>query len=546
MTRYLSETWNDFWNEVYINKKLDEEFIRSFSIQLLINLPLLSKDDLNIENNLSEYISNCDDYLNIGELSKAEETTIVNSMKQLGVKFTSIGKANHDLLSRVYNNNLYKLNQLNVNSMIDSFYGENIENSKEKNYTVIMSEESSHLTKYVKLNKEEYLSNLLAETSIKLRDDLKWYLDIVNDVDLIETIRIEYINKSDVEIPNIIDVEEMQFWKTLLKRNQVVFNEKNLITYYSHYQDDIQTFADFVNYNDEKLNMSILEEHENYSEFLRFVISNNSINDNQYSQIVNTFQRYFPKFDLLGLDTNKISILIKLNIVRMTGYNLKAVRENYLSNLEEFIMRFFDDYIDILVDNDSLVLQEELEKLLLLDLDTTQVTKILDLSEQEISVIDKAFGEKVISLILDKHYDSADLPNLFINYESYNSDIMARIDVLALNHISILKANLENASKALLLTILSQLATYENSEIGLNLFVESIPYLDYHDISRLFITYNLDEFIDFFSFEKKPRLVLEANELNESILTALKLADFIEDYGSAYSGKYFNVRRRKL
>lgn len=546
ITKYLTKEWNDFWNDVYINKRFDDEFIWAFSIQLLINMPHLSELEFNIDHNLSKYISNNNDYLNIHDLSNSDEITIINSIKELGVSFSSIGIANIDLLSKVYKSNLYELSQSNVNLMLNTFYGDDIEVQEEKNYSTVMSQESSQLAKYIASKKEEYLSNLLSQTSIEFCDSMEWYLDIINDENLSETIRIEYINRSQVKILDILDVVETKFWEILLKNNKLVFNENNLYEYYSQNKSDEQTFAEFINSNEEKLNMNTLEDKEDYSEFFGFVVSNNFIDNKKYHQIVNSFLRLYTQFEFEGVIKEKMDILIDSYIVKMTEFNLNSIRKNYSISLNGFILKFFDEYIDILVKTGSLVIQDELEQLLLLDLDITQVNNILELSKKDISVIDKGFNEKVISLILDKLYDTGDLPHLFSKYEDYGNDVKARINILAMNHISVLIENLEHTSKELILNLLNNSFDEANRETGLNLFVESIPYLDYQNITQLFEVFNLTEFIGFFDFEKRKRLVIEANKFNLSILESLKEAGLIYDFNLSYADEWYTVKRKKL
>lgn len=226
-----------------------------------------------------------------------------------------------------------------------------------------MSKNDSNLAKYVTSNKDKYLSYLLEETNVKFSDEIKWYLDIVNDENITKEIREKYLESSKVEIESLIEVQEIDFWNYIISSNQLVFSEINLYNYYLNVAD-FELFASFVNVNAFDLKMyEMLGTEEKYFDFFKFVVGNNYINKDKYNQVVESFSRSFKEFNIKSINEEKIDVLIDLNVIEMNDVNLVFVRENYSNNLLYFIIENFDEYIIVLNENKNKVIQDELEEI---------------------------------------------------------------------------------------------------------------------------------------------------------------------------------------
>lgn len=111
LTRHLIEEWNDFWNDVYLNSRLDAEFVRQFSLEILINGSNLSGINYNIDGNLTKYISQNEEYLDVEDLKNNEEVEIISYLKKHEISFVKMVNANKSLLEKIYSNNLHELTQ---------------------------------------------------------------------------------------------------------------------------------------------------------------------------------------------------------------------------------------------------------------------------------------------------------------------------------------------------------------------------------------------------------------------------------------------------
>lgn len=169
----------------------------------------------------------------------------------------------------------------------------------------------------------------------------------------------------------------------------------------------------------------------------------------------------------------------------------------------------------------------------------------MNLSSKSISIKGKGYKNNVISLILNRNYDENELPYLIEEYERFNIEIKSKINNIVIENIDTLKTNLNIASKHLVLDILNSVYTEMNYEDKVQMFIETFQLFNQEEITDLFETLNLEEYVDFFDFKKRRNMVFEINELNRSILESLKSADLITDYNPIKDKNYYSMKRKK-
>ena len=129
----------------------------------------------------------------------------------------------------------------------------------------------------------------------------------------------------------------------------------------------------------------------------------------------------------------KITILIDTNIIRMTDDNLKYIRENYHNQIFYYIRKSIEKYIDIV--DETLFSREELLEILTWDISDKLKIRLLELSDEEISIIGKNYSPAVCLHILNNNFAKSDLPDLFSSFEQWDNFVREKIFDYAVRHM---------------------------------------------------------------------------------------------------------------
>ena len=232
----------------------------------------------------------------------------------------------------------------------------------------------------------------------------------------------------------------------------------------------------------------------------------------------------YNNFHFAEISKDKITILIDTNIIHMTENNLKFVRLNYHEQLYHFIRANIEEYIEIMTWN--LLEQEELLEILNWDISDEQKIKLLELTDSEISIINKNYSNPVTIHILKKNFDETDLPKLFSSYENWDNSIKDIISNYAANYIDSIIADSNDVSKKLIFDLLHSNKIIRDDKI--NLFISIMPTLNIESIKETFYILNLKNYLKIFESHSRPRFKI--NDENEKLLLSLKENSLIDDY----------------
>lgn len=99
---------------------------------------------------------------------------------------------------------------------------------------------------------------------------------------------------------------------------------------------------------------------------------------------------YYTSFSNTDIEEDKILILIKLNIIRMSDSVLMFMREHYPDQLMPFITHNIDQYTEEVINEENFVLSEMLS-VLEENVDDEYKVKLLEFTSDEISLKQKIF-----------------------------------------------------------------------------------------------------------------------------------------------------------
>ena len=520
----LNITWSDLFNELLTKDNFSDSQIHKYSIYSIY----YSDDDtlelINKDNCLSDYISNKCDYLAIEE---PDIDKLIHGFKLLEVSFSSFDydTIDKDLFNQVYNNSLYDINDENIQLIQKEIL--NVTDTDDiihKNYTTMASHPDSALTQYINQNINEYIDVVIDMCDGRIYDDENVVIDLLNNDDLTLERKLSYITVLETIITNISKIEDNILWTPLLNTDKVQYSESNLMDCFNTL-GLTSTVISYINRCNIDLDFSKYECHEGSKAQLFDSISVcNDVDNSKYKQIMLSLGFKYNNPHCVDISADKLDILIDTKIIQMTEDNLKFIRLNYHEQLFHFISANIGEYIEIMTDR--LLEQEELLEILNWNISDEQKIKLLELTDSEISIIDKNYSDAVTIHILKKNFDESDLPKLLSSYKDWDNSIKDIISNYAAKDIENIIENPSDASKELIIDLFHSNKIAKEDKI--DLFISLMPNLNIEFIKDLFNLLHLKNYLKIFESHSRPKF--EINDENEKLLLALKENSLIDDY----------------
>lgn len=538
--KYLNIWWPEVFNTLLKENEFSERQIRDYSIYSIYS----SDDDtikiINQDNCLCSYISNTRDYLAIYHPNIDK---LIHGFKLLGICFIGFDykTLNKDLFYAVYAESLYKINAENLRLILMEILGEkNKEDIVHKNYTLLLSHPDSFITQYATQNINEYFDVILQTSDGIILDDENVAIAALNNPDLTVEHKHSYISDLRTAIVLIKEIDEIALWSQLLDVNIVQYSERNIVDCFNALGLS-KSVIGYINRCDIDLDFSKAEyDEDTKGRLFDSVIICNDIDNSKYKQILVSLKFIYDNFDIAEISDDKITILIDTDIIRMTADNLKFMRENYLNRKFYFIRKNIEKYIDIM--DDALFSREELIEILTWDISDELKIKLLELSDDEISVIEKNYSPVVCLHILNNNFSKSDLPDLFSSFEQWDNSVQAKIFEYAIRSIVSIIDDPKSASEKLKNNLLH--SDKVNRDAKIDLLIAMIPNLSEDYIKEILTLLNLTDYLKIFDTRSRPKF--EINDENEKLLTAFKEANMINNYEeSSEKEGYYKITRPK-
>jgi hypothetical protein len=490
----LNIWWPEVFNTLLKENEFSERQIRDYSIYSIYS----SDDDtikiINQDNCLCSYISNTRDYLAIYHPNIDK---LIHGFKLLGICFIGFDyeTLNKDLFYAVYAESLYKITAENLRLILMEILGEkNEEDIVHKNYTLLLSHPDSAITQYVNQNINKYFDVVLQISGGTILDDENVAIAVLNNPDLTVECKHSYISALRTSIVLIKAIDDIALWSPLLNADIVQYSERNIMDCFNAVKLN-ESVISYINRCDIDLDFSKAEYNEDTKgRLFDSVIICNDIDNSKYKQILVSLKFIYDNFDIAEISDDKITILIDTDIIRMTADNLKFMRENYLNRKFYFIRKNIEKYIDIM--DDALFSREELIEILTWDISDELKIKLLELSDDEISVIGKNYSPVVCLHILNNNFSKSDLPDLFSSFEQWDNSVQAKIFEYAIRSIVSIIDDPKSASEKLKNNLLH--SDKVNRDAKIDLLIAMIPNLSEDYIKEILTLLNLTDYLKIF------------------------------------------------
>ena len=472
---------------------------------------------------------------NFSDPLKVDNSQIQANLSKLNVKITDFDfDGSHGSMSQyVYDHNLYAINMANITNLI-SYLDSSITEEQVKNQPISITKLFKELSEYIQENIEDYVKQIIRFSGNSINDKLPDVYEILNNKEVVEETRIDYMKCLSDEILNVTLLETMPMIDAAFKFNKIICNTQNLMDSFNEYEEWNELLLDFVN---SKLNIRFEKTiFDKYSEeqqrlFFRKTAMCNKLKDEHYRNILSVIGRELTSLPDKDIDESKINILIKTRSVssEFSVDVLKSLRERYPNQVNIYILEYIDSYIQEFTDIN--VYNEE-EALQVLDENITieDAISIVDCFKTNISIQNKAYSAKLQGHILKNRFDEDDLEYIVSNYSDFSKEVQKIIENISQTHIDDILSGEITVDTSLLKKIISiDDIDIESRQILLSKQLSNFTALELNEQLqkvRLLEIYN--NLMSDISKSKNPKLTI--TEVNEGILEYLKSEGKISSY----------------
>lgn len=537
--KYLNMRWSELFLTALRENCLSEQQVRRYSICSIYYSDDEIIESVNKDNCLCEYISNSRDYLAI---DNPDIDRLIHCFTLLEVCFSGFDydELDKNLFRAVYEKSLYEINDENLQLIQREVLGaKNDEDILHKNYTLLCSHPDSAITQYINQNINAYFDVILKISDGMICDDENVAITLLNNSDLTIDHKHSYISALRTTIISIKEITDDSLWSLLLDADIVEYSECNIMDCFNAVKLNESVIA-YINRCNIDLDFSkTAYDEDTKGKLFDSVIVCDSIENSKYEQIIVSLDFYYDDFDVTKIPDDKIAILIGNNIIRMTSKNLEFLRENYPDQNYNFIFKNIEQYVDIM--DDDLFSQDELLEILTWNISDELKIKLLEFSNEEISVVGKDYSTAVCLYILKNNLMESDLMVLFSSFENWIDSIQIKIFDYAVQYIE----SIIDEPKAVSEKLKNDLIRSDrlNRDLKVDLLISMMPDLDESLIKEVLTLLDLTDYLKIFDTRSRPKF--EINDENEKLLTAFKDNRLIASYENSEKEGYYKIIRNK-
>lgn len=485
---------------------------------------------VNSEGALSSFASTHKDFLNI---ENPNIQRLVSAFELLEVKFEDIDYtiSDKELFQAVYQHNFYIISFGMVCLMLKTIYNclEDLD-LKHKNYTVILSKPNEPLVYYVQENINDYVEEILSHCDGEISDSEETAVKLLNNAELDTALKENYINKLTTPIQYLLDIGEATLWPELLGCNLVVYSENNVLQYFCHSDNGLDTLiAHFINEKATSMNFDYDTIDSKFGEgngskFFFAVIKCKELNVATYAKILKSLHRHCKSFDIKDISDQKMDVIITQGIATMIPEVLVFMREHYPHKLINFIEHNIKAYTEEVVSEEIFDLDEMIE---VLGTDVADEYKLLllQLTNNPLSAMVDAYSDNVKICILKNNFDSNDIPELLKKYPTFTAPLQSVVEDIARRNFEVLIENkyfipFQLYRKLFALGSLS-------AEIKQQLFAVAVINFSESEFKECLVILNRNDILSAFS-GKRPAIPI--TDSNEKILDVMVKKHWIVGY----------------
>lgn len=341
---------SEYIKEVIIYNMEDESKKQriDYLTRVLLNYPQILKNN-EANSYIKEYIEekqNIESWLELNE--NVKESLII-----LNIKFKYLDNINNiNLLSFIYDNNLYRLN-VSMIKVLFKYKGFSEQDFEEKNLSIIMHDEKlKKMKEYIVEEKEEYINSCYLKTLGK-QNILEDIIECINEWNMDKEINKEIIKNITGKIKDIKDVNT-DYYEELIKNNKIEPTWENYYYFYCQTDDQItDELIHNIELNIEELKRqkvsSIIMPEEDKKQFIDFrakIIKNNKIKIGVYKQIIPICWINLGSIEENELENERLKMLVENKTIKFNDNNLQIIYNQIPEILDVYINNNIELFIN--------------------------------------------------------------------------------------------------------------------------------------------------------------------------------------------------------
>lgn len=537
----LNGQWVDFLSTVIKHQLLSTEHIKQFVVCTLYSSNQSILDAINIDREITAYISESEGFLNI---SQPDIPRLIEAFSALAVSFRALDydASDKELFAQVYKAGLYDLNFNNIRLMLRCAHNFECEDDiYHCSYSLIRKNIYSSLYKKISANMQGYMEILLTNCSGLIKDAEHVALEILNHQDVTQEQKEQYIDYLNTPLTELKAVKDKQIWDHMLIRSAVSCTAENILVYFLQTGEINEVLVNFINCGQVELDFTCTpvqfseEERENLFDA---TIPCNTIDTARYTQIVSGLNFTYEAFDISGIQPDKIKVLIEMDIISMNSETLTFIRKNYPGVIYQFIAAHIDEYCNLMTE--ELFSHSELLELLAWDIDDSLKLHLLRFEDTSISIVDKSYSLAICIHILRNNLDADDMRTLWNRYSKQPSEIQKIVLGYAISHMTQIIAQAINVDIALIDELLSAPEIVADQKIALLIAV--IPVISRDTLNKYLRLLQLNEFEKIFAPYSRPKI--EVTPMNDQLLSNFRNRGWLYDYEEdAEKNGYYKIQK---
>ncbi|EFS3797690.1 hypothetical protein RFP06_000865 [Escherichia coli] len=539
----LNTQWPEFFSYALTESEFSADWVKLYSIGTFYYSANDAIEAINIDDCLTDYISDSAGYLAISE-PKVDK--LISGFKLLNVSFVSIKfeNANKVLFDAVYQHSLYDINFSNLTLMLSKVYTLNSEDDiRHKNYTLVMSQPDSPLASYVNNHIRDYLDMVLSSCDGSIVDDESIVLSVLNNEGISDEQKGQYINALQTFVTSLSEVESESLWSSLLDKDRAVCSEENIVSYFEHVDGLDDSLIEFINRTDVDLNFQNINiDNELKGKLFKSIVICNDLSNDKYEKLICSLNIICKtSFSASNIASDKFKILVNKNIIRMNVAPLNFIRDNYSEQLSYYIHKNIRAYVELMT-IDNFILDEAIS-ILSWKVDDDLKVKLLEFVKTPLAIYSKNYSQVVNDYILENNFKPDELLILTSSYKTWGTSTQSLILSRAIQDISALIASPNDVSEPLLKNLF--VAEGLNMQNKIALLIALLPG---KDLSKT----TCKEYLDLLGLSEFSKILgrgkpkIEVDSTNQSLLTALRDNHFFSDFEvDNENPTYYKITRRR-
>ena len=218
----------------------------------------------------------------------------------------------------------------------------------------------------------------------------------------------------------------------------------------------------------------------------------------------------------------------------MTSDNLDFMRNAYPHLVVSFIENNSREYIEDTLDEENFLLEELLD-VLNSNIAEEYKIKLLEFTDESLSIVGKKYSTKVTECILKNNFDTNDLQNLLKGYDNLEPNIKEIVESLAKQYVDDILSNEYMLTYTLLMKMLGDKTISYPKRF--EIFSFSVTDLEKEECKDCLEILTAKEYLGVF-VGKRPKIAI--SEASERVLDVFQRRGWISKY-EVYKEKYYRV-----